>query len=104
MLGTFKVGSLARSPEQLQVLDRVKQWTRERFELSEDAAILVSEIACSNPGCPPLETVVAFWTESAERRQFKLFKPAAAVVEDDLPPSWMKNALGPMEEFDCGCC
>ena len=104
VLGPFKIGSLDKNPEQLRALDRVKEWTRDRFGLAKGVAILVSEIACSNPGCPPLETVVAFWTETAERRQFKLFKPAAAVVEDDLPPSWMKNALVPMEDLDCGCC
>jgi nitrate reductase delta subunit len=63
MLGSFK-----KSPEHLEALDRVKEWTRERFTLSQDTVILVSEIACSLPGCPPLETVVAFWTEGDDQR------------------------------------
>src|SRR5262249_28016879 len=29
-----------------------------RFKLAQDAPILVGEIACGLPGCPPLETVV----------------------------------------------
>ena len=103
MLDTLNFGSFRKTPEQLSVLDRVKEWTRERFQLPADAAILVSEIACTNPGCPPLETVVAFWTDG-ERRQFKLFKPVGEVAPDDLPPSWMKNALVPIEAFDGGCC
>ena len=52
-----------------------RAWTRARFALPEDAVILVSEIACGLPGCPPLETVVAFWTDD-RRHRFKLFKPA----------------------------
>ena len=91
-------------PEDLAALDRVKEWTRERFKLADDAAILVSQIACALPGCPPLETVVAFWTEGERRHQFKLFKPVADVVPDDLPPSWMKNALVAIDGMDCDCC
>ncbi len=96
-------GSFSRIPEHPEAFDRVKEWTRERFELPGDAAIFVSEITCSSPGCPPLETVVAFWPDE-ERRQFKLFKPVAEVIVDDLPPSWMKNALLPVEALGGGCC
>jgi hypothetical protein len=91
-------------PERLQALDRVKAWTRERFKLAEDTAILVSEVSCALPGCPPIETVVAFWTENTTRHQFKLFKPVAEIVPDDFPPAWMKNALLAIEGIDCECC
>lgn len=95
---------LRKSPEHLQAVERVREWTRSRFRLADDAAILVSEIACQLPGCPPIETVVAFWVEDGERRQFKLFKPVAAVTADDLPPGWMKDRLIAIGEFGCGCC
>jgi hypothetical protein len=93
-----------RSPEQRQALDRVRNWTRERFRLPEDAAILVAEVACGLPGCPPLETVVAFWTDGAKRHQFKVFKPVLEVVCDDLPFAWLKDSLAVPEEFGCDCC
>ena len=97
-------GSIKKSPERLQVIERVTEWTRERFKLAQDAAILVAEVSCALPGCPPLETVVAFWTENEKRHQFKVFKPVAEVVEDDLPPSWMKSALIEVEWIGCECC
>jgi hypothetical protein len=96
--------SFRKRPEQLEALDRVRAWTCARFKLTGDSAILVSEVACALPGCPPLETVVAFWTKGDKRHQFKLFKPVAEVVEDDLPPSWMKNALVAVEGLGCECC
>jgi nitrate reductase delta subunit len=96
--------SLRKTPEDREARRRVKDWTRERFRLQEDAAILVTEIACGVPGCPPLETVVAFWTEGDRRHHFKVFKPVVEVGEDDLPPSWMKNALVETEVFGCPCC
>jgi hypothetical protein len=93
-----------QSPDHTAALDQVKEWTRERFKLAHDAPILVSEVTCSLPGCPPLETVVAFWTEGDKRHQFKLFKPAAEVVADDLPPAWLKNALVAVDGIGCECC
>jgi nitrate reductase delta subunit len=98
------LSTLKKRPEHLAVLDQVREWTRGRFKLPEDAAILVSEVACALPGCAPLETVIAFWTEGDKRHHFKLFKPVAEVVEDDLPPSWMKNALVEIEGIGCECC
>ena len=96
--------SFHKRPEHVAALDRVREWARARFKLPDDAAILVAEVSCAVPGCPPIETVVAFWTENETRHQFKLFKPVAAVVLDDLPPTWMKNALIAIEGSDLDCC
>jgi nitrate reductase delta subunit len=96
--------SLTKSPEHREALRRVKDWTRARFGLAEEATILVTEIACAVPGCPPVDTVVAFWTEGDRRHHFKVFKPVAEVVEEDLPPRWMKDRLIEDEVFGCPCC
>ena len=95
---------LKRDPEQTAALDRVRAWTRDRFGLPEEAAVLVVQVSCTVPGCPPLETVVAFWTGEATRHQFKLFKRVADVVADDLPPAWMKAALVVDDESGFECC
>jgi hypothetical protein len=94
--------SFEKRPEHVAALDRVKAWTRERFKLPEDATIFVSEVSCALPGCPPRETVIAFWTDNDTRHQFKVFKPVAEVVVDDLPPAWLKNAL--VEGIGWECC
>jgi hypothetical protein len=96
--------SFRKKPQNRDARRRVKTWTRERFRLGDDVAILVTEVACAIPGCPPLETVVAFWTEGDRRHHFKVFKPVAEVTEDDLPPAWMKNALIADEMLGCECC
>ena len=99
MLGFVKKGA-----EYSQAIDRVGDWTRARFKLPEEATVMVSEVACALPGCPPLETVVAFWTEAESRYHFKLFNPVADVVEDDLPPAWLKDSLLADEMAGCECC
>jgi hypothetical protein len=99
MLTSFKKPAVARP-----ALDRVKRWTRQRFALPKGAPVFVSEVTCAVPGCPPLETVVAFWTDGDTRHHFKIFKPVAEVVEDDLPPHWMKSALVATDMLGCECC
>jgi hypothetical protein len=96
--------ALNKTAEHREALARVREWTRARFALGEDDSILVAEVACGLPGCPPRETVVAFWTADALRHHFKVFKEVADVVEGDLPPAFMKDALADSEDFGCGCC
>jgi nitrate reductase delta subunit len=98
-----KVQPLRKSTAHLEALGRVRQWARERFTLPADATILVSEIACSLPGCPPLETVVVFWIGET-RHHFKFFKPAREVVFADFPPAWLRKALAVPDGFECDCC
>jgi hypothetical protein len=90
------------SPTHIAALDRVREWVRARFSLGE-GAILVAEVTCAVPGCPPIETVIAFWSEE-RRHHFKVFKPVVEVSEDDLPPRWYKNALAVPDDFECSCC
>jgi hypothetical protein len=95
---------LKRRAEDAAAIDRVMEWTRAGLRLTADAAIMVSEVSCALPGCPPRHTVVAFWTENATRHQFKVFKPVAEVVADDIPPFWMKDALAATQWAGEACC
>ena len=92
-----------KSPDRAAALARVRGWTKARFALAGDETVMVLELACSVPGCPPIETHVVFWT-AAGRHHFKIFKPLAQVSDDDLPPAFMKNALVALEGFACDCC
>ena len=92
----------SRNVEQIAAVRRIKAWTRARFSLSDDVVVMVAEVACGMPGCPPLETIVTFWTTADTRHVFKAFKPAGAVTTEDLPPSWMKNAI--ISHSDDVCC
>jgi hypothetical protein len=100
---TAELGFSRKGPEHHEALARVRDWTRERFSLAADAAILVSEVACRVPGCPPVETAVAFWIGET-RHHFKFFKPVREIVSADLPPAWLRNALAAPDGFECDCC
>lgn len=97
-------GSFSKDATPSPGTERVRNWTRERFLLQMDETILVTELACSVSGCPPLETIVAFWTMDGRRHQFKVFKPVDQVMPEDLPYAWMKRALAVVDGFTCDCC
>ena len=98
------LGSLSKSPAHLEAVERVQRWTRERFALAGDIVIIAAEITCRVPGCPPIETVIAFWTAEETRYRLKIFKPVADVVEDDLPVSWLLPSLIDYGDLGCDCC
>jgi hypothetical protein len=57
----------------------IKQWTRSYLQLDDEAVITVSELACADPGCPLVETVIAVF-EEGRTRKWKLHRPKAAVT------------------------
>jgi nitrate reductase delta subunit len=102
--GDLLPGGRKKAAANAEALERVKEWTRARFKLPPDAAIMVSELECKIPGCAPLETAVAFWDAEGTRYHFKLMKPVTEVTEDNLPFAWMKESLILAEGFGCECC
>src|SRR4051794_21461140 len=70
----FRLRPAKDSPARADAMDRLTIWTRDRFALPAEAPVMVCELTCTTPGCPPIETLVAFWTETGERRHFKIFK------------------------------
>ena len=92
-------GSWPPSPD---VIANIQHWTRQRFKLAMDAPVLVAQVTCAMPLCPPLETAVAFWTAGEKRHQFKLYKPAAEVIYDDI--GWLFASPADHEGLTWDCC
>jgi nitrate reductase delta subunit len=93
-----------KGPVHRQAVKRLRQWTRERFNLGDASVVMAAQIACVVPGCPPIETVVAFWTKEGTRYRFKVFKPIADVVYDDLPYAWLLPSLVDDGGLGLECC
>jgi hypothetical protein len=98
-----KMRAISKRQDHGPALDRLRDWTRARFSLADDETVMATQMACTVPGCPPIETHIVFWTVLG-RHHFKVFKPVAEVTEDDLPPAFMKDALVALEGSDCDCC
>ncbi|MFI6468987.1 hypothetical protein ACIBL5_01770 [Streptomyces sp. NPDC050516] len=57
---------------------------RRLLALDEDTAVMIRQLACTEPGCPPLETVVAVLPMAGPARRWTLHRPAGQVTEGDL--------------------
>lgn len=67
----------ARGPVPAHTL-AIKQWTRDILRLDDDAVITVSELACTDPGCPLIETVIAVFDQQGSRK-WKLTRAKAGI-------------------------
>lgn len=67
---------------------KVKAFVREHLEKhlggGQDPTIVVSELSCSEPGCPPIETVIAIFQGPGDVRRYKLHKAQAEISREDV--------------------
>ena len=52
--------------------------------MDESTTVMVTELACSEPGCPPLETVIAVLRGKNDRVTWKLHKALTLVSASDV--------------------
>ncbi len=62
----------------------LKQSVRRLLGIDEDTAVVIRQLACTEPGCPPLETVIAVLPIDGPGRRWTLHCPAERITEDDL--------------------
>ena len=62
----------------------VKDWAREALSLPEETVVMATELQCTEPGCPPLETVIAVMRAGGGPQQFKIHKALDALVYEDV--------------------
>jgi hypothetical protein len=63
----------------------IKRWVVEVFRLTDDSAVIVTELRCTKPGCPPLEkTVIAILDQPGRPRQHKIHKALTDLILSDV--------------------
>jgi hypothetical protein len=72
------------TPERLTTTRQIKSWVTEIFQSSPEDSILVSESSCSEPGCSPVETVIAVFRQDSQSLQIKIQKPMQDVTKEDI--------------------
>jgi hypothetical protein len=65
-------------------VSRIKQWVAAAYALADDVTLMVTELRCTEPGCPPLETVIAVLRPGQPPFQHKLHKAVIDVIESDI--------------------
>jgi len=69
----------------------IKQWVSELLELSEDERVMVSELACHEPGCPPIETVVVVLRGPGDTVMRKFHRRAHELTRAEIEAAWAQG-------------
>jgi hypothetical protein len=64
--------------------DRIKAWARGVLHLNDETIVMITELECREPGCPPIETVIAVLKGPGNTQQYKMHKTANEVGLSDL--------------------
>jgi len=73
----------ARRPEP-EALSRIKAYVRDALALPPEATLAVNEIACTDPSCPGIETVILVMRPGERTRAYKVAKAMTEVTEPEL--------------------
>jgi hypothetical protein len=77
----FRISASGKSARVREIKDQLTAM----LELTEESTVFVTELACLEEGCPPVETVIAVLRDRATQKfQFKLHKPVLDITEEDL--------------------
>jgi hypothetical protein len=63
---------------------QIKDWVRELLAPDEAVTVVVSELTCREPGCPPVETVIALLRSGEPGVKYKIHRAAAEVTREDI--------------------
>jgi hypothetical protein len=84
LFGAFMRGSFGLPKPDRQAVERVKELARSALRAAPETAFAVNEIACNDPGCPGIETVVLVMEPGRKTRALKVAKPLDEVTEQDI--------------------
>lgn len=65
-------------------IDEIRALVARRLALPEDAAVMVTELRCTEPDCPPIETVIAILRSGEQPRKLTLHKPVGEIEDGDI--------------------
>lgn len=65
----------------------LKAWVRAELGLDDDVTVTVSELECTEPGCPPVETAITIFAPGEQPLLVKVAKPVADLERMDLVAS-----------------
>ncbi|MEO1592544.1 MAG: hypothetical protein AAFU71_14820 [Cyanobacteria bacterium J06632_22] len=75
-------------------LQQLKVWVYESLALSPEVSVSISQLRCTEPGCSPIETVIAVMTQPPET--YKIHAPASDLTQQDVA-----RALGRDQGTSC---
>jgi len=78
-MNLFSQNNLKADPEQVKQL---KSWVYQILNIDSNIPISISQLACKESGCPPIETVIAIMTQPVQ--QYKVHKAVNEINAADI--------------------
>ncbi len=66
----------------IEQIRQVKEWIYKAFQLDEEISVSLSQLQCTEAGCPPIETVIAVMSNPTQ--QYKIHKSIAEIEYQDI--------------------
>lgn len=66
----------------IEQIRQIKNWLYETLSIDKEIHISLSQLSCTEPDCPPVETVIAVMLNPAQ--QYKIHKPIAEIEYTDI--------------------
>lgn len=63
---------------------RINSFASSHHCSASDTTVIVAELQCTEPGCPPLETAIGVLTGVGPQTQYKVHKAMVEVTHEDV--------------------
>lgn len=65
-------------------LEQIRYWMRQNFGFAREVPIVVKEVPCVKPSCPPIETAIMAILRNEPPRHFKIQRPINEITFDNV--------------------
>ncbi len=65
-------------------LEQIRYWMRQNFGFAKEIPIVVKEVPCVKPTCPPIETAIMAILKNEPPRHFKIQRPINEITFDNV--------------------
>jgi hypothetical protein len=94
----------SRSPRSSERSNEIKAQVAALLGLGGEATVMVTELACMEEGCPPVETIIAVFRPAMDRLQFRLHRPISEITAHDIEEMCARQVNSSSEKNHGNCC
>jgi hypothetical protein len=94
----------SRSNRSSERTKEIKAQVSAALGLDEHATVMVTELACMEEGCPPVETVIAVFRPAMRKLEFRMHRPMAEITAHDIEQMCAQQVNSSSEKNHGSCC
>ena len=89
----------AGSPDTVRAgVPALKAAVRDVLGLGDEHAIVIQELTCAEPGCPPVETVIGVLAAGAPARRWTLHQPLSGLTAEAVRSALTEGDTGDRQD------